>query len=81
MPRVLIPRLCLRPRAGVRERAQAIDMPTVLKSGATLGADPGYDTREFVDLLRYLDVTPHVARNLKRPGGSPIDDKITRHAD
>src|SRR4029453_15708695 len=29
----------------------------------TLGADKGYDTREFVASLRGLQVTPHVAQN------------------
>ena len=65
---------------GTAERDAAIDMATALKSGATLGADKGYDTREFVDVLRFLDVTPHVAQNLKRPGGSAIDGRTTRHA-
>ncbi|RLQ20136.1 IS5 family transposase, partial [Seongchinamella sediminis] len=65
---------------GTAERDAAIDMATVLKSGATLGADKGYDTREFVDVLRFLDVTPHVAQNLKRAGGSAIDGRTTRHA-
>ena len=27
-----------------------------------------------------LDVTPHVAQNLKRRGGSAIDARTTRHA-
>ena len=30
---------------------------------ATLGADRGYDTRDFVAALRGRDVTPHVARD------------------
>jgi transposase len=35
----------------------------------TLGADKGYDTLDFVDLMRELNVTPHVTQNLTRPGG------------
>ena len=62
---------------GTAERDAAIDMAAVLKSGATLGADKGYDTREFVDVLRFLDVTPHVAQNLKRAGGSAVDGRTT----
>ncbi len=65
---------------GTAERDTAIDMATGLNSGATLGADKGYDTREFVDVLRFLDITPHVAQNLKRAGGSAIDGRTTRHS-
>ena len=39
----------------------------------TLGADKGYDTKDFVGELREMNVTPHVAQNEKRPGGSAID--------
>jgi transposase len=45
----------------------------------TLGADKGYDTFDFVDLMRELGVTPHVTQNLTRPGGSAIDARTTRH--
>ncbi|MCA1607444.1 MAG: IS5 family transposase [Acidobacteria bacterium] len=45
----------------------------------TLGADKGYDVREFVDLARELGTTPHVTQNLTRPGGSAIDGRTTRH--
>jgi transposase len=45
----------------------------------TLGADKGYDTLDFVDLMRELDVTPHVTQNLTRRGGSAIDGRTTRH--
>ncbi|MHB0887244.1 IS5 family transposase [Acidithiobacillus sp.] len=43
----------------------------------TLGADKGYDCREFVQDLRDRKVTPHVARKRK---GSAIDGRTTRHA-
>ena len=46
----------------------------------TVGGDKGFDTREFVAECRHLNVTPHVARNEKRPGGSAIDERTTRHA-
>jgi transposase len=46
----------------------------------TLGADKAYDTNDFVDLMRELNVTPHVTQNLARPGGSAIDGRTTRHA-
>jgi len=46
----------------------------------TVGADKGYDTAEFVDECRHMNVTPHVAQNTARPGGSAIDARTTRHA-
>jgi transposase len=46
----------------------------------TVGADKGYDVREFVDLARELGATPHIAQNLARRGGSAIDGRTTRHA-
>jgi transposase len=45
----------------------------------TVGADKAYDTHGLVEVLRALDVTPHVAQNLKRRGGSAIDARTTRH--
>jgi len=45
----------------------------------TLGGDKGYDSFEFVDLMRELGTTPHVTQNLTRPGGSAIDERTTRH--
>lgn len=46
----------------------------------TLGADKGYDTRDFVQQMRGINVTPHVSQNQKRAGGSAIDGRTTRHA-
>jgi transposase len=45
----------------------------------TVGGDKGFDTREFVGECRHLRVTPHVAQNHGRPGGSAIDQRTTRH--
>jgi len=47
--------------------------------GRTLGADKAYDSVDFVDLMRELNITPHVTQNLARPGGSAIDGRTTRH--
>jgi transposase len=44
----------------------------------TVGADKGYDRRNFVEGCRALGVTPHVAQNLKVSGGSAIDGRTTR---
>jgi FkbM family methyltransferase len=46
----------------------------------TVGGDKGFDTREFVSECRHMGVTPHVAQNHGRPGGSAIDQRTTRHA-
>ncbi len=46
----------------------------------TVGADKGYDTKDFVAECRHMNVTPHVAQNTKRNGGSAIDARTTWHA-
>ncbi len=48
--------------------------------GVTVGGDKGFDTAEFVRECRNMRVTPHVAQNLGRRGGSAIDGRTTRHA-
>jgi len=45
----------------------------------TVGGDKAYDTADFVAECRNLKVTPHVAQNLERPGGSAIDARTTHH--
>src|SRR3546814_7069493 len=44
----------------------------------TLGADKGYDARDFVMELRELNVRPHLAQNT-RGRRSAIDRRTTRH--
>ena len=44
----------------------------------TLGADKGYDAKDFVMELRELNVRPHVAQN-SRGRRSAIDRRTTRH--
>ena len=46
----------------------------------TVGGDKAYDTADFVAECRNLKVTPHVAQNLERPGGSAVDGRTTQHA-
>ena len=46
----------------------------------TLAGDKNYDTRDFVHEMRYMNITPHVAQNSTRRGGSAIDSRTTRHA-
>ncbi|MGC2709528.1 MAG: transposase, partial [Candidatus Sulfotelmatobacter sp.] len=45
----------------------------------TAGGDKAYDTSDFVAECRNLKVTPPVAQNLERPGGSAIDARTTQH--
>jgi hypothetical protein len=44
----------------------------------TVGGDKGFDTADFVRECRNIWVTPHVAQNLGRKGGSAIDSRTTR---
>ena len=66
---------------GKAERDAAVRMARAF-SGAhqkTLGADKGYATRDFVADLRISGITPHVAQNFTRCGGSAIDGRTARH--
>ncbi len=49
------------------------------KKRITVGADKAYDTRDFIEGCAALNVTPHVAQNTGRRGGSAIDGRTTRH--
>jgi len=57
---------------GTAERDAALVMLEQLVGSqrVTVGGDKGYDTRDFVGECRNLNVTPHVAQNVKRSGGS-----------
>lgn len=68
---------------GTAERDVAAQMLSgVSKAGKriTVGADKAYDTRGFVKACREINVTPHVAQNTNRIGGSAIDGRTTAHA-
>jgi len=67
---------------GTAERDAALVMLEQLPGGkrVTVGADKGYDTKDFVAECRNMQVTRHVAQNEKRPGGSAIDARTARHA-
>jgi transposase len=66
---------------GTAERDAALLMVDRIDSTerVTVAGDKGYDTRDFVAQLRGMNATPHVAQNEKRPGGSAIDGRTTRH--
>jgi transposase len=67
---------------GTAERDAALAMLEQLPGNkqVTVGGDKGYDTADFVAECRHLQVTPHVAQNDQRRGGSAIDERTTRHA-
>ena len=67
---------------GTAERDAALVMAERVEGTdrVTIAGDKGYDTQEFVREMRGMNVTPHVAQNDKRPGGSAIDRRTTRHA-
>jgi transposase len=67
--------------SGTAERDAAMIMAERVEGTEriTLGADKGYDTKDFVQEMRGMNVTPHVTQNHKRPGGSAIDGRTTRH--
>lgn len=71
----------LTPATGYAERATALELLGDLPGGQriTLGADKAYDTKGFVEEVRGLNVTPHLAQNLTRRGGSALDARTTRH--
>ena len=65
---------------GMAERYAALEMlqeiPGIRR--VTVGGDKGFDTADFVRECRNLRMTPHVAQNLGRRGGSAIDYRTTR---
>jgi transposase len=72
---------CLTQADGHAERIAALHMiePRADRPRAiTLGADKAYDAEDFVNELRALKVTPHVAQNTSGRT-SAIDARTTRH--
>jgi len=74
----LVVDVAITPATGTAEREAALEMlqRSVMKKGATVGADKGYDCKAFVKGCRRLRITPHVASKAK---GSAIDGRTTRH--
>jgi transposase len=72
---------CLTLADGHAERVAALHMiePRADRPIAiTLGADKAYDAEDFVNELRSMNVTPHVAQNTSGRS-SAIDGRTTRH--
>lgn len=65
---------------GTAEREAALAMIEGIpgEQRVTVGADKGYDTKDFVEQTRSLNATPHVSQNNKRRK-SAIDGRTTRH--
>jgi transposase len=65
---------------GYAERRMALEMLDNNLPGQrriTVGADKGYDTRDFIADCRARNVTPHVAQNITKQRGSNIDARTT----
>jgi hypothetical protein len=78
----LIVDACLTAVDGHAERIAGLHMiePRADRPHAiTLGADKAYDAEDFVNELRSMKVTPHVAQNLSGRS-SAIDGRTTRHS-
>ena len=68
---------CVVPATGTGERDAAISLVAGLPSRrVTIGGDKAYDTRGFVERLRQLEATPHVARKAK---SRALDGRTPRH--
>ena len=65
---------------GTAERKAALDMLDDLAGHkrVTVGTDKAYDTHDFVEQSRAMNVTPHVTQNTKGRK-SAIDGRTTRH--
>jgi len=66
---------------GLGERAAALAMLDTVPGThpKTIGADKAYDSRDFVAACRRQRITPHVASNNTRIGGSAIDGRTLWH--
>ena len=66
------------------ERTEAVRLLKTLRRRGfrptTVGGDKAYDTEQFVEDVRALGITPHVAQNITKYRGSRIDTRTTRHA-
>lgn len=70
----------IRHASGTGERDGALDLLTMagVRRGATLGADKGYDTQDFVAKLSTRGVVPHIARNTGNGRRSAVPRAVAR---
>jgi len=76
----LVANVCVTAATGTAERDAALVLLAQAPHAKTVGGDKGFDVASFVAGLRARGVTPHVAQNLTRRGGSAINGRTTRHA-
>jgi IS5 family transposase len=68
---------CVVPATGTGERDAATSLIASLpRRRVTIGGDKGYDTRGFVETLRDLEATPHIAQ---KKTSRTLDARTTRH--
>ena len=72
----LVANVCVTAATGTAEREAALLLLGEAPHAATVGGDKGFDVRSFVDGVRALGVTPHVAHKDKY---TAIDGRTTRH--
>jgi len=72
----LVANVCVTAATGTAEREAALLLLGAAPRAVTVGGDKGFDVPSFVEHVRALGVTPHVARKDKY---TAIDDRTTRH--
>jgi transposase len=78
----LIVDVAVKTAVGVTEPEAALELlaRSVRPGGdVTVGADKGYDTKDFIKRARQLGATPHVSQNVTAHRGSAIDGRTSRH--
>ena len=77
----LIVNAVVSPATGTAERSTALLMLEQVPGDGriTVAGDKGFDTKDLSPSPRHMKVTPHVAQNEERRGGSAIDARTTRH--
>ena len=63
-------------RQGAGREAASWMLAASVPPGSTVGGDTGYDVASFVDQVRALEVTPHIALKARY---SALDGRTTRH--
>ena len=75
--RGLVANVCVTAATGTAEREAALLLLGEVPDAATVGGDKGFDVATFVEQVRALDVTPHVAQTDKY---TAIDGRTTHPA-
>jgi Transposase DDE domain len=72
----LVANVCATAATGTAEREAALELLKPVRRAKTVAGDKNYDVASFVDGVRELEITPHVAQKAQ----SAIDGRTTRHA-